>query len=77
MPLEWFPQLAAVEIAGAIGLLAGLFVPAIGVAAAIGVILYYIHAVSFHVRAHDTALVPPVVIGLLGVGALVLRLASV
>jgi hypothetical protein len=77
VPLEWFPQLAAVEIAGAIGLLAGLFVPAIGVAAAIGVILYYIGAVSFHVRAHDTALAPPVVIGLLGVAALVLRLASV
>lgn len=26
VPLDWFPQLAAVEIAGAIGLLAGLFV---------------------------------------------------
>jgi hypothetical protein len=30
VPLDWFRQLAAVEIAGAIGLLAGLFVPAIG-----------------------------------------------
>jgi DoxX-like family len=58
-------------------LLVGLWVPAIGVAAAIGVILYFIGAVSFHVRAHDTGLVPPVVIGLLGVAALVLRLASV
>jgi len=54
-----------------------VFVPAIGVAAAIGVILYFIGAVSFHVRADDTALVPPVVIGLLGVASLVLRLASV
>jgi hypothetical protein len=30
VPLDWFPQLAAVAIACAIGLLAGLFVPAIG-----------------------------------------------
>jgi hypothetical protein len=67
VPLDWFRQPAAVEIAGAIGLLAGLFVPAIGLAAAIGVILHFIGAVSFHVRAHDTALARPVVIGLLAV----------
>ncbi len=77
VPLEWFPRLAALEIAGAIGLVVGLWVPAIGVAAAIGVILYFIGAVGFHLRAHDKALAPPVVIGLLGVAALVLRLASV
>ena len=41
VPLDWFPQLVAAEIAGAIGLLAGLFVPAIGIAAAIGVILHF------------------------------------
>jgi hypothetical protein len=69
VPLDWFRQLAAVEIAGAIGLLAGLFVPAIGIAAAIGVILHFRGAVSFHVRADDTALARPVVIGLLGVAA--------
>lgn len=77
VPLDWFPWLAALESAGAIGLVVGLFVPAIGVAAAIGVILYFIVAVTFHVRAHDTALAPPVVIGLLGVAALVLRLLSI
>jgi hypothetical protein len=47
------------------------------VAAAIAVILYFIGAVTFHVRAHDTALAPPVVIGLQGMAVLVLRLASV
>jgi DoxX-like family len=77
VPLEWFPRLAALEIAAAIGLVVGLWVPAIGVAAAIGVVLYFIGAVRFHVRARDTkGLPPPVVIGLLGVVALVLRLAS-
>jgi hypothetical protein len=50
VPLDWFPQPAAVEIAGATGLLAGLFVPAIGIAAAIGVILHFIGTVRFHVR---------------------------
>jgi len=78
VPLEWFPRLASLEIAGAVGLVVGLFVPAIGVAAAIGIILYFIGAVRFHVVAHDTKGLPtPVVIGLLGVAALVLRLASV
>ena len=78
VPLEWFPRLASLEIVGAIGLVVGLFVPAVGVAAAIGIILYFIGAVRFHVVAHDTkGLPPPVGIGLAGVAALVLRLASV
>jgi uncharacterized membrane protein YphA (DoxX/SURF4 family) len=54
VPLEWFPRLASLEIVGAIGLVVGMFVPVIGVAAALGIILYFIGAVRFHVVAHDT-----------------------
>jgi len=47
----WF--LAACEIAGAVGLVAGLFWWPIGVAAGIGVVLYFIGAVIAHARVRD------------------------
>jgi DoxX-like family len=80
VPLTWFPPLAALEIAAAVGLVVGLAVPAIGAAAAIGVVLYFIGAVITHVRAGDHApasLAAPILLGLVGVAALVLRLASI
>ncbi len=39
--------------AGALGLLIGLAVPALGVAAAIGLVVYFICALSAHVRVRD------------------------
>jgi hypothetical protein len=46
------PLLGALKLAGAIGLLLGLLgVPYIGVAAAIGLVVYFIGAVVAHVRA--------------------------
>ena len=69
--------LASVEIAGAAGLLIGLFWWPLGVAAAAGVVLYFVLAVGAHVRASDVKNAPPaVVLGLIAVAALVLRLAS-
>lgn len=50
-----FPLLASIQVVGAIGLVVGIWVPAIGVAAAIGFVLYFAGAVAFHVRAGDTA----------------------
>jgi len=38
---------------GAIGLLSGLALPVIGAAAAVGLILYFIGAVTAHLRARD------------------------
>lgn len=55
VPRNWYTPLAAVEIAGAIGLLAGIFYPPLGVAAAIGVVLYFLGAVIAHVRAKQIA----------------------
>ncbi|MEY2462332.1 MAG: hypothetical protein QOH64_470 [Acidimicrobiaceae bacterium] len=76
VPLSWFPALASAEIAGAAGLVIGLWVPALGIAAAIGVVLYFVGAVIAHLRANDRELAAPVVIGLAAAAALALRLLS-
>jgi uncharacterized membrane protein YphA (DoxX/SURF4 family) len=65
--------LASAEIAGAAGLVAGLFWWPIGVAAAIGVVLYFIGAVGAHLRVRDTSFAPALVMLLIAVAALVLR----
>ncbi|MFE2495885.1 DoxX family protein [Streptomyces scopuliridis] len=76
VPESWLSGLATLKAAGAVGLIVGLWVPLIGVAAAIGVVLYFIGAAVTHLRAKDYAIAPVVVIFLLAVAALVLRLAS-
>jgi uncharacterized membrane protein YphA (DoxX/SURF4 family) len=68
--------LAAAEIAGAVGVVAGLFWWPIGIAAAIGVTLYFLGAVSAHLRVGHKYPVPALVMLLLAVAALVLRAAS-
>ncbi|MFD8209997.1 DoxX family protein [Streptomyces sp. NPDC059695] len=50
--------------------------PAIGGAAAVGVILYFAGAVITHLRAKDYAMAPAVVLTLLPIAALLLRVAS-
>ncbi|WP_432122953.1 DoxX family protein [Streptomyces sp. S1] len=76
VPESWLPWLAAAKAAGAIGLLVGLAVPALGVAAAIGVTLYFLGALVTHLRARDYVVAPVVVLALLAAAALVLRIAS-
>ena len=51
---EMFPLLATVQAVGALGLIAGIWVPGIGLVAAIGFVLYFLGACAFHVRAGDT-----------------------
>lgn len=54
VPRSWLPWLAALKLAGAAGLLLGLFVAALrplGVAAACGLVLFYLGALAFHLRA--------------------------
>ncbi|MEU7581476.1 DoxX family protein [Streptomyces sp. NPDC041068] len=52
LPSSWIPWLAALKAAGALGLLLGLvgYRP-LGVAAATGLVLFYVGAVAAHVRA--------------------------
>jgi DoxX-like family len=51
VPRSWWPWLGAAKAAGAAGLLVGLFVPIIGLIAAIAVVLYFLGAVITVVRA--------------------------
>ncbi|RZQ62438.1 DoxX family protein [Amycolatopsis suaedae] len=52
VPRSWLPALGALKAAGAAGLVAGLAgVPFIGVAAAAGLVLFFVGAVGAHVRA--------------------------
>lgn len=53
VPLKWFTWLAACEIAGAIRLLAGIAWAPLGVAAAAGLVVYFIGAVVAHLRVGD------------------------
>lgn len=64
VPLGMYPFLALTEIAGAVGLIAGIWWTPLGIAAAVGVVLYFAGAVVFHVRAKDPNFAPPAVLGL-------------
>ena len=50
---KWMIPLGALLAAGAGGLLIGLVVPPLGAAAAGGLVLYFICALSAHIRVHD------------------------
>jgi DoxX-like family len=77
IPMSWFTFLAGCELAGAVGLLVGIAVGPLGVAAAIGVVAYLVCAIGAHLRVGDVAgLSSPVVPLLVGVVALVTRLLS-
>ncbi|MER7515754.1 DoxX family protein [Streptomyces sp. NPDC126499] len=76
VPDSWLPWLAAAKAAGAVGLLAGLAVPLLGEAAAVGLVLYFAGAVVAHIRGKDYALAPAAVLTLLPAVALALRVAS-
>lgn len=73
VPLSWFPALATLQALGAVGLVIGIWIPAIGIAATIGLTLYFIGAVAAHLRVGDKGIAPPVVLLLLSVACLVLR----
>jgi hypothetical protein len=50
---KWMLPLGTLLAAGAGGLLVGLAVPVLGVAAAIGLVLYFVCALGAHMRVHD------------------------
>ena len=58
VPRSWWNPLGLAKAAGAAGLLVGLAVPAIGVAAAIGLILYFTGAVTTVLHAKVYSHVP-------------------
>lgn len=51
VPPSWLPMLGTLKLAGAVGLVAGLVLPAIGIAAAAGLVLFFAGAIITHIRA--------------------------
>jgi hypothetical protein len=72
---EWMVPLGTLLASGAVGLLTGFAVPALGTAAAIGLVLYFICAVTAHLRVRDRQIGGAVFFLLLAVAALTTNVA--
>jgi uncharacterized membrane protein YphA (DoxX/SURF4 family) len=68
--------LAGAETAGAVGLVIGLFWWPLGVAAAVGLVAYFIGATGSHLRVRDWQIIAPAALLAVAVAALVLRALS-
>ncbi|WP_167493049.1 DoxX family protein [Micromonospora ureilytica] len=72
------PVLALPKIAGALGLLAGIAYRPLGLAAGIGVVLFFAGAVLAHLRVKDArGALGPAVLALIGAAAPCLAIATV
>jgi hypothetical protein len=77
VPMHWFPILATLEIAGALGLLIGVVWAPLGLAAGIGLVLYFLGAIIAHVRVRDfTGISHPVLPLVLAIATVVTRILS-
>jgi hypothetical protein len=77
VPLRYFPFLAACEFAGALGLVLGIWWFPLGVAAGIGLVLYFVGAVASHLRVGDVKGIGPAAFMLaLAAAALVMRILT-
>jgi hypothetical protein len=76
VPESLITILGILKAAGALGLLIGIGVPLIGIAAAVGLVLFFVAAIITHLRARDYSFGLAVVFLLLAVATLVLRLTS-
>lgn len=76
VPESWINMLGILKAAGALGLLVGIGVPLIGIAAAVGLVVFFVGAIFTHLRARDFSFGLAVVFLLLAVAALVLRLTA-
>jgi uncharacterized membrane protein YphA (DoxX/SURF4 family) len=77
VPMRFLPVLAALEIAGAIGIVAGLMLEPLGIAAAAGLTAYFVGAVIGHVRVGDTkGAAMPLAPLVLSVAVLALRIVT-
>jgi len=73
---SWITTLGILKAAGALGLLIGIGVPAVGIAAAAGLVLFFIAAIIIHLRGHDHSFGLAIVFLLLAIAALGLRVVS-
>jgi hypothetical protein len=78
VPESWLPILGVLKGAGALGLLVGIAVPLIGIAAAAGLTVFFIGALITHLRARDLSLGNgvPVIFLVVALAALVLEICG-
>ena len=76
VPESWITILGILKAAGALGLLIGIGVPLIGIAAGVGLVLFFVAAIITHLRVRDYSFGLAVIFLLLAVAALILRLTS-
>ena len=77
VPMKCFPALATCEIVAAIGLVLGIWVPLLGIAASIGLVIYFVGAVVSHLRVGDAKGIGPAAMLLtMSAAALCLRILS-
>ncbi|MGA8673735.1 MAG: DoxX family protein [Candidatus Acidiferrales bacterium] len=50
---SWLTKLGLLKAAGAVGVLAGIRVPLIGIAAAVGLVLFFVGAIITHLRSRN------------------------
>jgi len=72
---SWLTTFGVLKAAGALGLLAGIRVPLIGIAAAIGLVLFFIAAIITHLRGRDYSFGLAIVFLLLALVTLAAHLA--
>jgi hypothetical protein len=73
---SWITTLGILKAAGALGLLIGIGVPAVGIAAAAGLLLFFLAAVIIHLRGHDHSFGLAITFLLLAIAALGVRVVS-
>lgn len=77
LPIGTLVPLAMCEIAGGLGLLAGIFRPKLGVAAGVGLVIYFVGAFIAHIAVGDWAGVKsPIMPFVLSCAVLLLRVLS-
>jgi hypothetical protein len=77
VPLKYFPLLAACEFAGAFGVVLGVWWPLLGVAAGIGLVIYFVGASVSHLRVGDVqGIGPAAFILVVAAAALALRVLT-
>src|SRR5579864_6348127 len=77
VPLKYFPSLAACEFAGALGVVLGIWWPLLGMAAGIGLVIYFLGASVSHLRVGDVKGIGPAAFMLVvAAAALALRLLT-
>lgn len=75
LPRTWVPVLGVLLAAGTVGLLAGLAVPVLGTLAAAGLVLYFVGAITAHLRVGSRNIVGGVVFLATALAALALGIA--